>query len=63
LEVGIRSDGFIEIVDVGRVVFVVMQGHCLGIDIRLEGIGCVVERREGEGAAWEWGKGVGGRGG
>jgi len=30
-------------------VFVVMQGHCLGIDIRLEGIGCVGERGQGEG--------------
>ena len=40
--------------------FVVMQGHRLGIDIRFEGIGCVGERRQGEGSAWEWGKGVGG---
>ena len=32
--------------------FVVMQGHCLGIDIRLEGIGCVGERRQGEGPSW-----------
>jgi len=30
-------------------VFVVMQGHRLGIDIRLEGIGCVGERGQGEG--------------
>jgi hypothetical protein len=44
LEVGIRSDGFVEIVDVGSVVLVVMKGHRLGIDIRLEGIGCVGER-------------------
>ena len=29
--------------------FVVMQGHCLGIDIRLEGVGCVRERWQGEG--------------
>jgi len=50
----------VEIVNVGGVVFVVMQGHCLGIDIRLEGIGCVGERGQGEGSAWEWGKGVGG---
>jgi len=41
-------------------VFVVMQGHRLGIDIRFEGIGCVGERRQGEGSVWEWGKGVGG---
>ena len=26
-----------------------MQGHRLGIDIRLEGIGCVGERGQGEG--------------
>ena len=60
MEVGIRSDGFVEIVDVGSVVLVVMKGHRLGIDIGLEGIGCVGERGEGEGSAWEWGKGVGG---
>jgi len=60
LEVGIRSDGFVEIVDVGGVVLVVMKGHRLYIDIRLEGIGCVGERRQGEGSAWDWGKGVGG---
>jgi hypothetical protein len=29
-------------------VFVVMQGHRLGIDIRLEGIGCVGKRWQGE---------------
>ena len=40
--------------------FVVMQGHRLCIDIRFEGIGCVGERRQVEGSAWEWGKGVGG---
>ena len=28
--------------------FVVMQGHRLGIDIRLEGIGCVGEWGQGE---------------
>ena len=32
--------------------FVVMQGHCLGIDIRLEDIGCVRERRQREGTSW-----------
>jgi hypothetical protein len=39
LKVGIRGDGLVEIVDVGGVVFVVMQGHRLGIDVRFEGIG------------------------
>ena len=48
MKVGIRGDGLVEIVDVGGVVFVVMQGHRLGIDIRFEGIGCVGERGEGE---------------
>ena len=60
MEVGIRSDGFVEIVDVGGVVLVVMKGHRLYIDIRLKGIGCVGERRQGEGSARDWGKGVGG---
>lgn len=32
--------------------FVVMQGHRLGIDIRLEGVGCVGKRREGEGPSF-----------
>jgi len=48
LKVGIRGDGFVEIVDVGGVVFVVMQGHRLGIDVRFEGVGCVGERGQGE---------------
>jgi len=52
LKVGIRGDGFVEIVDVGSVVFVVMQSHRLGIDIRLEGIGCVGKRGEGEGPSF-----------
>ena len=29
--------------------FVVVEGHRLGIDIRLEGIGCVGKRGEGKG--------------
>jgi len=52
LKVRIRGDGFVEIVDVGSVVFVVMQSHRLGIDIRFEGIGCVGERRQGEGPSF-----------
>jgi hypothetical protein len=31
-----------------------MQGHRLGIDIRLEGIGCVGERGQGEGPSRGW---------
>jgi hypothetical protein len=33
-------------------VFVVMQDHRLGIDIRFEGVGCVGERGEGEGPSF-----------
>ena len=32
--------------------FVVMQGHRLGIDIRFKGVGCVRERWQGEGPSW-----------
>ena len=32
--------------------FVVMKGHCLGIDIRFQGVGCVRERRQREGPSW-----------
>ena len=56
MEVGIRGDGFVEIVDVGGVVLVVVQGHRLGIDIRLERIGSVGKRREGEGTFLKWGR-------
>ena len=34
--------------------FVVMQGHRLGIDIRFQGVGCVRERRQREGPSWGW---------
>ena len=41
--------------------FVVMQGHRLGIDIRFEGIGCIRERRQGKRPSWGWGSfGAGG---
>ena len=49
MEVGIRGDGFIEIVDVGGVVFVVMQTHGSCVDKRFERIGGVGERGEGKG--------------
>ena len=32
--------------------FVVMEGHRLGVDIRFKGAGCVGERRQGEGSSW-----------
>ena len=52
MKVRIRRDGLVEIVDVCSVVFVVMQSHRLGIDIRLEGIRCIGERRQGEGPSF-----------
>jgi len=52
LEVGVGGDGFVEIVDVGGMMFVVMQGHRLGIDIRLEGVGGEGERWQGEGPSF-----------
>ena len=36
--------------------FVVMQDHRLGIDIRFEGVGCVGERGQGERPSWGWGR-------
>ncbi len=49
MEVGVRGDGFVEVVDVGGVMFVVMQTHGFRVDIRFERIGCVGKRGEGEG--------------
>ena len=61
MKVGIRGDGLVEIVDVGGVVFVVMQGHRLGIDVRFEGIGRIGERRQGKRPGRGWGSfGAGG---
>ncbi len=48
LKVGIGGEGFVEIVDVSSVMFVVMEGHRFGIDIRLEGVGGVGQRWQGE---------------
>ena len=47
-----RSDGLVEVVDVGGMVFAVVEGHGFRIDIWLEGVGSVWERGEGEGADW-----------
>ena len=52
MKVGIRSDGLVEIVDVCSVVFVMVQSHRLGIDIRFEGIGRIREGGEGEGPSF-----------
>jgi len=58
LEVGVRGDGFVEVVDVGGVMFVVMQTHGFRVDIRFERIGCVGKRGEGERAFLHWGSRV-----
>ena len=52
LKVGIGGEGFVEIVDVSSVMFVVMEGHCFGIDIRLEGVGGVGQRGQSEGPGY-----------
>jgi len=49
LKIGIRGHGFVEVVDVGGVVFAVVEGHGFGVDVGLEGIGWVGKRRKGEG--------------
>ena len=54
LKVGIGGEGFVEIVDISSVMFVVVQGHRFGIDIRFEGVGCVRERGQGEGPGRGW---------
>lgn len=50
LEIGIVSDGLVEVVDVASVVFAVMDLHGLGIDVRFEGIEAITQRREFVGA-------------
>ena len=41
LEIRVRGDGLVEVVDVGGMVLAVMQGHGFGIDIGLKGAGGV----------------------
>jgi hypothetical protein len=48
-EVVVAGEGFVEVGDVGTVVFVVVDLHGLRVDVGFEGIEGVGERREGEG--------------
>ena len=48
LEVGMGTEGLVEIVDVGGVVLAVMEGHGFAIDVGFEGVGGVGERRKSE---------------
>ena len=50
LEVGVGSEGLVEVVDVSGVVLAVVESHGLGVDIGLKGGRGVGERGEGEGA-------------
>lgn len=66
LEVGVAGEGFVEIGDVGSVVFVVMDFHCLRVDVGFEGVEGVRQWREGEGGGaggdgGDGGVGVGGK--
>jgi hypothetical protein len=47
----------VEIGDIGGVVPVVMDFHRLGVDMRLERIGRIGERRQRKGAGWRRGRG------
>ena len=48
LKVGKGGDGLVQVVDVGGVMFVVMQGHGLSIDVGFQGVGRVGEGRKGK---------------
>ncbi len=50
VEIGVVSDGLVEVVDVAGVMFAVMDLHRLGIDVRFEGIEGITQRREFVGA-------------
>jgi hypothetical protein len=52
LEVGVGSEGLVEVVDISGVMLAVVEGHGLGVDVGLKGGGGVGERRKGEGAGW-----------
>ena len=49
LKVRVRSHGLIEIVDVGGVMFVVVERHGLRINIGFESVRSIRQRRKGEG--------------
>ena len=46
LEIRVRGDGLVEVVDVGGMVLAVMQGHGFRVDERFQGVGRVGEGRE-----------------
>ncbi len=48
LEVGVGGEGFVEVVNVGGVMFVVMEGHGFHIDERFEGGWGVGQRGKSE---------------
>jgi hypothetical protein len=37
-EIGVRGEGGVEVVDVGLVVAGVVDFHCFGVEVRLEGV-------------------------
>lgn len=48
-EVGVLSQGFVQVGEIGLVMFVVMDLHRLGIDMRLQGVGRVWQGRQRDG--------------
>src|SRR4051812_36160068 len=55
-QIRLSGDGFIEIGHVGRVVFVMVNFHCPGVDMWFERIEGIREGRQFEGA--RWGRGI-----
>jgi hypothetical protein len=49
--------GCIQVLDIARMMFVVMQMHCLGVNVRFERIVGVRKRRQLEGPSGERGGG------
>ena len=49
MEIGVGSQGLVEVVDVGGVVFAVVEGHGFGIDVGFESVRSIRQRRKGEG--------------
>jgi len=61
LQLGMGSHGGVEVIHIGLVVLVVMQVHGLGVEVRLQRVICVRQRRQGEGPGWRCGWGCGWR--
>ena len=53
-QIRLSGDGFIEIGHVGRVVFVMVNFHGLGVNVRFERVKGIREGRQFEGARWSW---------